>query len=458
MRSLIDGNKRVLCLVLFSILFLTVACTRDKGKGDITGPVETEIPSIRMAVFSDPHYYDPTLGTTSDSFVVDLARDRKMLVESEAIMEAVTQIMRAQDVEVVLVPGDMTKDGVQQCHEKVAQYLAQIESSGKKVYVVPGNHDIDNPHAYSYPDNSEPVLEGNITAQGFESIYSEFGFAEAKYRDPNSLTYIAEPKKGIWILAMDCCNYQGRFADITLTGGAFTAVTLEWIRSKLAEAAAKEITVFGMMHHGVVEHFPGMDAVFVDYLLRDWQSVATEFAELGLNVVFTGHHHATDISEYESNGSYIIDIQTGSTITWTCPYRLVYYDHEKKEISIDTYLIDQINFDTGSTDFQTFAYDFMATGLPPLVASELGKLGVSPILAGLLEPFVTPTLLAYYRGDEPDYVDEQLISRIQGLAQTGDPMATMLSNLLLGIWYDSTPDNNVFIDLQSGAISKKVGT
>jgi hypothetical protein len=39
-------------------------------------------------VFSDPHYFDPSLGTTGAAFDAYLASDRKLIAESDAIMRA----------------------------------------------------------------------------------------------------------------------------------------------------------------------------------------------------------------------------------------------------------------------------------------------------------------------------------------------------------------------------------
>ncbi len=40
---------------------------------------------------------------------------------------------------VLLVAGDLTKDGARQSHEGMVEVLTQLEAAGKTVYVVPGN-------------------------------------------------------------------------------------------------------------------------------------------------------------------------------------------------------------------------------------------------------------------------------------------------------------------------------
>jgi len=412
---------------------------------------------MTMAIFTDPHYYDPALGTTSDAFAEYMVNDRKLVPESKAILEATVSLINAEDVEVVLVPGDLTKDGEKQCHEQVADYLAQIEATGKKVYVVPGNHDIDNPHAYSYPDGSDPVAIPTITPAEFRQIYLDYGYDEAIAEDPASLSYIARPKDGIWILGMDVCNYNDKFADLSKTGGAFSEATLNWVLEKLEEAKEKNITVIGMMHHGIVEHFPGMRNVFSDYLVKDWETICTDLAEAGLKLVFTGHHHATDIAKAEGDDGFIVDVQTGSTVTWTCPYRIISLDGTSQIVNIDNRVITEINYDTQGLDFQTYAQQFLMAGLPSLVVEELQKLGVDEAGAMQIEPIVTPTFAMYYHGDEPLAQDPAIMAAISQMLTDPDIMTQILGMMLDGIWNDDTPDSDVLINLKTGEITAQSG-
>ncbi|NCC95179.1 MAG: hypothetical protein EOM10_18265 [Opitutae bacterium] len=51
--------------------------------------VRCDYPTARFAVFSDPHLYPRSLGTTGPAFQDYLNKDRKLLVESEALLDAV---------------------------------------------------------------------------------------------------------------------------------------------------------------------------------------------------------------------------------------------------------------------------------------------------------------------------------------------------------------------------------
>ena len=166
---------------------------------------------IRFAVFSDPHYYDSDLGTTGAAFEAYLAQDRKLIRESGAIVKAVVeQIFDANAVEpldYVIVPGDLTKDGEMDSHLEFANYLGRLEGAGIPVFVAPGNHDINNPHAVAY-DGDTTVPVDNVSPEAFSSIYGPFGYDEALAHDPDSLSYAAEPAPGVVFLALDSCKYD----------------------------------------------------------------------------------------------------------------------------------------------------------------------------------------------------------------------------------------------------------
>lgn len=96
--------------------------------------VRVPLPGARIAVFSDPHYMDPGLLIADGSaFQNYLAGDRKLLKESPAILDAaITGILAAQP-DIVLVPGDLTKDGERVSHEGFATALRRLRNAGAKV-------------------------------------------------------------------------------------------------------------------------------------------------------------------------------------------------------------------------------------------------------------------------------------------------------------------------------------
>jgi len=175
--------------------------------------------------------------------------------------------------------------------------------------VVPGNHDINNPHSFKYAgDKSERVPA--ITPEEFTENYSAFGYDEALMRDPSSLSYVVEPIAGLWIFAFDACRYRDNPPDgHPITEGQFSKETMEWIEAALQKADDQNKSVLVMMHHGVLEHYKDQKKLYGEYVVNGYKKVSALLAKYGARIVFTGHFHSQDIvMKHFRNDGFLIDI------------------------------------------------------------------------------------------------------------------------------------------------------
>ncbi|MCF8294919.1 MAG: choice-of-anchor I family protein, partial [Bacteroidales bacterium] len=325
--------------------------------------------SLSIFVFSDPHYMDTSLLINDGAaFQTYLAMDRKMLKESQAILEATIDTILAIHPDIVLVTGDLTKDGEYASHTAFASYLQTLENQGIKTFVIPGNHDINNPHALAF-DGSSTIPVAHVSPAQFDSIYANFGFNEAIATDPNSLSYLVEPFPGFQILALDVCKYEDNLSQgHPETSGEIPYDTYEWINDKIAQANASGKYIIAMMHHGANEHYVGQSTLFSEYVVDGWDTLSNHFADMGLKAVFTGHYHAQDIvGKVSTAGHEMYDIETGSLVTWPSPFRLISMDTLSGDMSISGGVIENIDYNTNGVPFQTYAHSYLSTGLPLLV-------------------------------------------------------------------------------------------
>ena len=433
--------KRPRRVLLACLLAVASSCSDAGG----TPPVYH--PAVKLLVFSDPHYFDPSLGTTGSAFETYLASDRKLIAESDAIMRAMVGLVEAENPQVVLVSGDLTKDGEQLSHQSAAGYLAQMKAGGRKVFVVPGNHDIQNGGASSYSgDTATPVAA--ISAGEFVDNYNDLGFSDAIARDSNSLSYVAELVPGLWLLALDSCIY-GASRGPMQTAGRFLDGTTAWIQAQLDEAKRRGVRVIAMMHHGVVEHFANQALIFPEFLVNDRDAIGSLLSNGGVGVVFTGHFHANDITRGTPSGARksIFDVETGSAVTYPCPYRVV--DVSDDTLAITTRHVDSIDYDLGTApDFQTYAHDSLRVGLEGLITNliEAAPYSIAAADASQIAPWLGDGLVAHYAGDEVMSSDAQ--GEIQTLQSSTSGTEKLAGMMLLSIWTDlPPPDDTVTLDL-----------
>ena len=217
--------------------------------------------------------------------------------------------------------------------------LKPLIENGTRIFVVPGNHDVNVPNAKAYIGD-KATSTSSISAQEFEQIYAPFGYSNALKLDSASLSYLSAINDSIWILGIDSNKHQEHTTS-TISAGRILPETMEWALNILKEANSKDILVMGMMHHGLVEHMPYQSTFMPDYLIDDWKNNAETLANNGLKVIFTGHFHANDITLLTtSEGNKIYDIETGSLAGYPFPYRLMTLQNNK--LNIESYFIDTI--------------------------------------------------------------------------------------------------------------------
>ena len=395
-------------------------------------------PDADFAVISDIHIYDPSLGTSGAAFEEVMLSDRKLLLDGIDLLDyAIGDILRS-DARFVLVPGDLTKDGELQCHNIVAERLKRLADAGKKVYVIPGNHDINNPLAESYSgEETQPV--DSISPDDFARIYADFGYEGALRWDTDSLSYVAEPVEGLWLLALDDCRYrENKPGQEEIVGGKISQATVSWIADVLNDAIRQDKAVMVMNHHGIVEHWAGQKKLHPDYLIEDHGHFGEFLASYNVRLAFTGHYHAQDITRGAFSGEYLYDVETGSLITAPCPIR--YCSLRDNHFSVESVTIADKLYP--GTDFARNAAAFVKSTVVREALSTLKKYMVSDKDAEYIADAVGDAFVAHYSGDEnpaerPGFDTGQL-----GL--WGRFIFSMQKYVVDGLWNDLSPaDNNV---------------
>ena len=324
-------------------------------------------------IATDIHVMDSSLVINEGSAMTHyLDQDRKMLSQSTEAFQAVIDSAISHQADVLLICGDLTKDGEKIGHERVSRMLGKALLAGIKTFVIPGNHDIRNPFAKYFDGDKTSPAEG-ITAEEFASIYHDFGYADDYLRDPNSLSYVCEPIPGLTLLAVDASQYEkntyiahGDARDESIVGGAIKPSTLDWLLAQADKAKGKGNQVFAMMHQQLIDHVDKLDEIDNSTAIENGDSIAQLMMEHGIHVVFTGHTHWSDASTTwnSHHTSSLTDITTGSTIAYPAHYRVVTVSNDCSHLTIDTYRIKSL---PSLTDYTQFGRQFFENGTEVIV-------------------------------------------------------------------------------------------
>jgi hypothetical protein len=324
----------------------------------------------------------------------------------------------------------------------LAKILHRLACEGIKVFVIPGNHDINNPQSKGYRGQNSYETE-TVSPERFADIYDDFGYRNAKYRDPHSLSYICQVKSDLWILGIDDCKYdQNIGATEPVTSGKIRPETMRWIKDKMKNAKKEKVTVLAMMHHGIMEHYTGQNDLDPGFVVDNWETVAPELMEAGIKVFFTGHYHANDITELQLNGKTLYDIQTGSLVSTPSPYRLIKYSGNALNISTERVESIHSTFPNG-LNFVEYSTLFHQQHFDAYFDYVLKNKYLMPEpYASYFAPRFRNAIMAHYTGDEQITDDEQLkVNELLGVSQE-------LWGAVMTLWTDLPPkDNEIHLEL-----------
>ena len=402
-------------------------------------------PDAGFAVISDLHFYDTSLGSEGAAFEEVLYSDRKLLLDSEALLDYTIDGLLGADLEFVLVSGDLTKDGELLNHERVAAKLQRLLDAGIRVFVVPGNHDVNNPDAVRF-DGDETWPVDNISADDFARIYENMGYGDAFLRDDASLNYAAEPVDGLWIVAVDNCRSYENVPGVEETvGGRLRQEQEEWLADLLGQAAEQGKAVIILTHHGLMEHWDGQSKLHPDYIVEDFKHVGEFLASYHVKLGFSGHYHAQDVTRAEFDGNVLYDVETGSLVTAPCPIR--YCDIRDGVLTIRTNtIVDNIY---PGTDFAENAQKFVKDTVMLEAHKTLKKYKASDADADYIADAVGDAFNAHYSGDEDESLKPDFDTGELGL--WGKIIFSTQKYVVNGLWVDLLPaDNDVVIDLNQG--------
>lgn len=397
--------KKVLCVILAVVIvavgipFTAIASTKE---------------TVNFAILSDTHYF-------AESAMGETAEDKQEFVDMMLLNNSTTGLapelldaalanlaLKAKngEIEFVLMPGDLTRNAEQAGHEEQAEKLAKFEAeTGIPVYVINGNHDINNKRSMYYDgenlvqSSKNPALRDGIdtTPEEFEEIYKDFGFTAegdgyySRYKEKasnseGSLSYAVDLSDDYRLIALDAMMYSADTTDSgeaeQETGGRMSDEFLAWAVAETEKAVKDGKTVIGMCHNNLVPHMETQVDILDQFVLFNWQEVADSLAAAGMHYVVSGHSHMQDAASYiTDSGEEINEITTSSILSYPNMYRTVTMDTyatgriecEYRTHDVDEVIPVYINGVAQDKPFrnQAFAYNFGGDDIKNFVTNLL---------------------------------------------------------------------------------------
>lgn len=321
-----------------------------------------------LMLFTDLHYLAPNLMNNGGANLQkEIDNDNKMFDKAADVLQALVNKALSNKPVGVLISGDLTKNGEKYSHNEVAAKLQELVDAGIKVWVVPGNHDVNNADAKTFAGGMVRTVSTPTSAE-FATIYANMGYNDCIERDPNSLSYVCEPLPGLHLICVDDNMCMQRDKNRSLDANGISANTLNWILAKADAAKDKGKQVMVMMHHQLVPHIDDQESLLGDGLVADADNVRASFLAHGIHLVLTGHIHISNATTwYTANkADKIVEVTTGSVIAYPCHVRNITMNDARNEITFST---SSINKTLSDANFATYALNRAKEGTRATVSS-----------------------------------------------------------------------------------------
>ena len=108
---------------------------------------------VSFYLLTDTHYFENELGAEGKEFEEYMHKEQFFMKESSAIITSTfDRISKDKDTDIVINPGDLTKDGEKERHVSFIKALYKLNESGKKLYVKTAGHDYGE-FSYAYKND-----------------------------------------------------------------------------------------------------------------------------------------------------------------------------------------------------------------------------------------------------------------------------------------------------------------
>lgn len=306
--------------------------------------------NLSFYLVTDTHYFDSSFKREGSAYENRSRTDQKCVAETPAIIDAgFKQLAADSETNIILIPGDLVYRGEYQSHIGFRERLYKLKEQGKRIYLITARHDYGGDPVEFDGDRLIPVK--GMPREELRDFYRDFGFDAAISEHKESMSYVAQLADGVRLLALncdgDCRDFKGIWDN-----------QMQWALDEIKKAHDEGQYIFAMTHYPLLP-FSSVMNLIGDAKLTDWEKRANEFADAGLDLIFTGHMHAQAITDYTTkNGNTITDVQTGCFVGCPCAYRKITF-RDKNTIDIKSFTIDDFDYDKqGKTAAEYFQWRF----------------------------------------------------------------------------------------------------
>lgn len=399
-----------LCLsgILFCVCLLAGILLSDCGNGSPQS--EEELRPLQLVLATDLHYLSPQLTDRGYYFqAISEVGDGRQLWYQQEILEAFAADMKERKPDAVLLAGDLTYNGEKLSHEDLAELLSELTEAGIPVYVIPGNHDINNLFSRSFFGEEAETAE-TVQIEDFQDIYKKFGYGRNRRRTRNGVTDHSPDKLSYQIKLYDRVSVYmlntNKFLDGYQIGSEVPEDTLTWLDKclKQDQKAGRVPIVAG--HHNLLVH---SKRFITGYQLSNYEALEEILVKYQVPLYLSGHLHIQheakeNVTAEDGCTAQLWDVAGSSLAVNPHQYGVVTVDvdgsisYEKQTVQVERYAREQGRTEEDLLHFTEYAENFYYQNQYRRVLESLEETPLHTKEAEPLAEFVARLNVAYFAG------------------------------------------------------------
>lgn len=335
---------------------------------------------VKFYLLTDTHYFENDLGVEGKAFEDYMKKEQYFMKESSAIIKSTFEkIAKDTETDIVIIPGDLTKNGELESHKSFVKELYKLKESGKKIFVITAGHDYGRAFAFK---NDQWIDAEGTPFEILTDMYKDFGIGDALTVDEPTHSYVAQINDGVRMLAI-CCDSADQ------PKGAMDDRLMSWAKEQIDKSNADGCSMFAICHYPIIPSVPVFDLVG-DAKIKEWRKVASFLADNGVELALTGHMHIQSINEYYSEkGNRFIDICTSCLVGSPAKYRKIEID-ENSTLKIESIDLEDFGWDMNGLPTQEyFDRQFRGAIVERILRALNGGKGIVKHLKNLGKKFIT---------------------------------------------------------------------
>lgn len=340
-------------IIIFFILVTPYSNTMSKSSfNDVTTDDD-----ITFYVASDIHYISKYLTDKGEAFETFIkSGDGKQLDYVTEIFDIFIDDVKSAKPDFLIISGDLTLNGEKQSHSELSYKLDELRNYGIQTYVIPGNHDINNPWARAFKDDKQLKTQ-TISKKDFSTLYNNFGYKDAISKDKSSLSYLVPASDNLWLLMLDDNKYNNNLTlNYPEANGYISEDTTNWIASCGELANERGARIIVVSHHNILNH---SEYVNKGFTIDNNKDIIDVLKKYNITFALSGHVHFQSIKNYESDNYKLYEVASSSLSTYPQKYGVVNVSKDGS-LSYDTHPVNMSKYNNTFNEFARKYYsDFI---------------------------------------------------------------------------------------------------